>query len=172
MKKMLWMAVALAAAGLVARAEESSHWKRAEQLLSMMDVQKNIEQSFDMVKKMQVEQLAKLPSASPEEAAKAQAFFNQLMEMISQEMTWEKVKDDYIRIYAETFTEEELDEIIKFYQTPVGQKLIAKMPELSRRSIEVGQKQMTTLLPKIQALSQEMKAKEAAAPAAEPAATP
>ena len=42
------------------------------------------------------------------------------------------------RIYAEHFTEAELDELIAFYETPLGQKMIAKLPVLTQQSMELG----------------------------------
>ncbi|MCH7927981.1 MAG: DUF2059 domain-containing protein [Candidatus Dadabacteria bacterium] len=62
----------------------------------------------------------------------------------------------YISIYAETFTEEELKGAIKFYKSPIGKKFIEKQPELMRKSMQISQKQMTTLMPKIQKLTEEM----------------
>ena len=42
------------------------------------------------------------------------------------------------RIYAQHFTEAEIDELIAFYETPLGQKMIAKFPVLTQESMQVG----------------------------------
>ena len=42
------------------------------------------------------------------------------------------------RLYAEHFTEAELEELIVFYQTPVGQKVIAKLPILQQQAMQLG----------------------------------
>ncbi|MEO1620820.1 MAG: DUF2059 domain-containing protein [Cyanobacteria bacterium J06632_3] len=44
-----------------------------------------------------------------------------------------------IPIYERNFTAEEMDGIIAFYRTPVGQSVIAKMPAVTQDSIMVGQ---------------------------------
>ena len=49
---------------------------------------------------------------------------------------------DKIKVYADTFTEEELKGLISFYKSPVGQKFIEKTPELMKRSMELSQKRM------------------------------
>ncbi len=38
-------------------------------------------------------------------------------------------------IYAETFDEQELRDLLAFYTSPVGQRLVEKQPELSRRGV-------------------------------------
>ena len=42
-------------------------------------------------------------------------------------------------VYTESFTEEELDKILEFYATPVGKKMIAVTPELTKKGMEIGQ---------------------------------
>ncbi|MDX1753918.1 MAG: DUF2059 domain-containing protein [Salinimicrobium sediminis] len=43
------------------------------------------------------------------------------------------------QIYTEEFTEAEIDEILAFYNTPVGQKMREITPELTRKGMEIGQ---------------------------------
>lgn len=42
-------------------------------------------------------------------------------------------------IYTESFTEEELDKILAFYDTPVGKKMVAVTPEITKKGMEIGQ---------------------------------
>lgn len=42
-------------------------------------------------------------------------------------------------VYTESFTEEELDKILAFYNTPVGEKMVAITPELTKKGMEIGQ---------------------------------
>lgn len=42
-------------------------------------------------------------------------------------------------IYAKHFTAQELDELIAFYKTPIGKKLIEKLPIITSESMEKGQ---------------------------------
>ena len=44
----------------------------------------------------------------------------------------------YIPIYAKYYTESDIDELIKSYKTPVGQKTIANTPLIMKESMEVG----------------------------------
>ena len=42
-------------------------------------------------------------------------------------------------VYTESFTEEELDKILAFYDTPVGKKMVEITPELTKKGMEIGQ---------------------------------
>lgn len=44
----------------------------------------------------------------------------------------------YIPIYAKYYGEADLDELVKFYKTPVGQKMISSTPLIMKESMEAG----------------------------------
>lgn len=48
--------------------------------------------------------------------------------------------DSLVPIYDRLFTTEELKELLRFYETPLGQRLIAATPDLSRESMLAGQR--------------------------------
>lgn len=70
--------------------------------------------------------------------------------LVRQEMTWAKLEPTVIQIYRETYTQAEVDGLITFYKSPVGQASVAKTPQVMRRSMEASQKQMQAFLPKLQ----------------------
>jgi hypothetical protein len=59
-------------------------------------------------------------------------------------------------IYTDTFTKEALEGIIAFYKTPAGQKLIKKLPELMQKSMQLFQKLVISITPKIEKANKEM----------------
>ena len=65
-------------------------------------------------------------------------------------MTWAKLEPTVIQIYRETYTQAEIDGLIAFYKSPVGQASVAKTPQVMRRSLEASQKQMQAFLPRLQ----------------------
>lgn len=52
---------------------------------------------------------------------------------------FDELNELVIPIYARNFTDEELDGIIDFYRTPVGQSVLAKMPTVVEESLGIGQ---------------------------------
>src|SRR5438093_7645126 len=97
---------------------------------------------------------------------------DKMMQVMAEEMSWDKMKDDYISIYTQVFTEDELKGLMDFYKSPIGQKLVAKTPELTGKLMEMGQKHSAQVMPKLKAMAADMskemmnKAPEAATPAA------
>jgi hypothetical protein len=142
----------------VVYADDTTHRVLAEELLEVMETQKNIEYIEKTLEIMTQRQLASLQKMEfvGEEFEKFQSLTKQIMDMIAKEMSWDNMKDDYITIYADTFTEEELKGIIEFYKSPVGRKFTKKTPELLRRSMELSQKKMEELTPKIKSMLEEM----------------
>lgn len=51
------------------------------------------------------------------------------------EMTYEKFEPIYLKVYTETFTQEEVDGMIAFYKTPVGKSSLAKLPQVMQKSM-------------------------------------
>ena len=90
---------------------------------------------------------------------------------MAEALRWDKLKDDYVALYAETFTAEEMKDLIAFYKSPTGQAFTRKQPELTRRTVEMSQKLMMQIMPKIQAMAREM-AEPASPPMAKEKACP
>lgn len=167
MRSLIATAVALVFAfAPLAHAQDAERQKLAEQLLTSMDMQATVEKSFEMVKQMIPAQLKKMEATrGVTQKNQAEDALKKTMDLVLQEMSWDKLKGDYISIYAETFTADELKGLVSFYESPIGKKLIEKQPALMQRSMQVSQKQMMTLMPKIQALTQQLQQPEAAQPA-------
>lgn len=45
-------------------------------------------------------------------------------------------------IYEESFSESEIKELIKFYQSPVGVKYLEKLPDITQKSMQIMQSEM------------------------------
>lgn len=140
-------------------AQEDEHRKLAEELLRLTETDKNIERTFEMVKQMQMGQVNNIQLSeelSREDKEMIASMQGKIMDIIVKEMGWDNVKDDFIDIYVDVFTKDELEGIIAFYKTSAGQKFVKKQPELIQKSMEVSRKQMNRLMPKIQGIIQEM----------------
>ena len=51
---------------------------------------------------------------------------------IADQLSWPKVRALYAQVYADTFTQEEVDGLIAFYSSPVGQSYAEKQTELTQ----------------------------------------
>jgi uncharacterized protein len=53
-------------------------------------------------------------------------------------VTWEAAAPELVQIYTKTFTEPELKEITRFYETPTGRKMAAQLPVLMESAAAAG----------------------------------
>jgi hypothetical protein len=97
-------------------------------------------QSVNQMLDMQVKQN---PAIAPYQA--------EMKNFFGKYMSWASLKDDMVKIYTDEFSESELNELNKFYQTPVGKKSIQRMPALLTKGSEMGQKRIQEHLPELQA---------------------
>ncbi|HTY98212.1 MAG TPA: DUF2059 domain-containing protein [Rhodocyclaceae bacterium] len=108
---------------------------------------------------------------SPEEQQAIDRMVRRTTSLLKEEMSWQKLEPMYVRLYQDSFTEEEVQAMVAFYRTPAGQALIEKMPTLMQRAMLEVQTLMAAMMPKLQIVLQdfaaEMKAcrPEAKAPA-------
>jgi hypothetical protein len=70
-------------------------------------------------------------------------------------MSWEVMEPLYMKVYADTFTQKEIDGMTAFYSSPVGHAVIQKMPLVLTNSMAEMQKRMGTLFPKVQQIAKE-----------------
>ncbi|MEK8034912.1 DUF2059 domain-containing protein [Ideonella sp. DXS29W] len=74
-----------------------------------------------------------------------------LVAAIQPEFSWQVLKPDFARLYSESFSQEEVDGMIQFYKSPLGQALIAKMPSVLNRSMQLTQARLGAAMPNLQA---------------------
>jgi len=133
----------------LARADEASHRKAAESLLTLMNMDSVMGQAIDQMLQMQIKQNPAIG-----------AYEQEMKSFLKKYMSWAGLKDDMIKIYTEEFTEGELNELNKFYQTPLGKKTLQKMPTLLSKGAELGQRRVQEHLPELQqAIAEKEKAK-------------
>ena len=72
--------------------------------------------------------------------------------LMREEMSWTRFKPMMMTVYRESFSQEEIDGLIAFYESPLGKLMIERMPVVMQRSMELVQADMKTTLPKLEAL--------------------
>jgi hypothetical protein len=160
-KSMIVFMVMTLIGSLGVSAQEISFHDSVEKLLLLMKTDKIVDQSFEQIKPWVLQQIQQT-NTTQISAAQSQIIENytgKVFNVIKDEMSWDKIKEDYIQVYMSVYTQEEVQELIKFYQSPIGQKTIEKMPLLMQQSMAISQKYMKNILPRLQAITQEMKTK-------------
>jgi hypothetical protein len=146
------MAAWLAALSLAAQAAAPSN-ESLERLLRGMDAEKTVkgvQQYSEAMIKGTIERVAQVRPITPEQRKKLDDFIVKMTATMREELAWEKMKPSYLEIYSESFTQQEIDGLIKFYESPTGRAFIAKMPAVLNKSMTLMQGRMDALMQKIQ----------------------
>jgi uncharacterized protein len=70
-------------------------------------------------------------------------------------MNWDKLKPEIIAAYRDAYSEEELDGLLAFFKSPVGQAYIAKSPTVAAKTREIAEARVKILADKFQAMGKE-----------------
>lgn len=117
--------------------------KEAEKLLDMVGTQAVMEQSMSQMLDIQLQQN---PALAPYKGV--------MMEFLNENMSYESLKPELIKMYSEEFTSSELREINAFYSTDVGKKSIEKMPKLMMQGGQLGATRVQENIGDLQAMIQ------------------
>lgn len=115
-----------------------SHIAAAESLLAAANMEKML---GDMTEQSIQAQIQAMPQMAQ--------FADILREFMKEQMDWKALKPEFVALYVQTFTEPELREVAAFYRTPIGQKMLAKTPELMSRGMALSQRRMQAAMPRM-----------------------
>ncbi len=106
--------------------------------------------------------------------------------LMQQQLDWSTTLEPImVESYRDTFTQQEVDALLKFYGTTIGKSVADKLPAASRQMMQLIQQRMREMMPQIQEIVRDSAARIRAAadspaassapgapPAAQPAPTP
>jgi uncharacterized protein len=142
---LLGLLFALAGGAQAQTPEKSKHYKAAEDLLLTMNMKQSLDESLNQMLTLQ---LRNNPKLQPAEATLKQFF--------SKYMSWEALREDYIQIYMEEFTEKELKDMMSFFKTDTGRKMAAKQGTLMMKGAQLGQSKVQEHMSELQEMLQKL----------------
>ena len=110
-------------------------------LLATMNMKQGYEGMIKRITQMQIQSNPKLKDIEPV-----------IEEFFTKYMGWEAQRGDIAALYAKNYTIDELKELNKFYQTPLGQKTVQIMPQLAAAAAQIGQSRMMKHMPELKAM--------------------
>ena len=158
---------------LVARADEASHKAKAEELVTVLHMERSVESISDnaMNQTKQVTAQHYGGTIPPSVVVSLAEFQKKLKDLLATQLGWDVVKPEYVKILESNFTEEQLDGIIAFYKSPAGAAFQEKMPAVQQQIAEVVRTRGQTLQPQVQQLFQDFQ-KTLPPPTPAPGASP
>lgn len=148
-----------------APAQDGGRQAKAEQIVQLLHMDRTMDQMMAGMKSQITLMTNQTLGASVTAEQKAQLakFQDQVFDYVNSQMGWKALEPEYVKLYADTFTDEELDAMIAFYRSPAGMSMIAKTPELTQKSFAISQQRMTTVMPELQKMIREFAASAASA---------
>jgi hypothetical protein len=106
-------------------ASELASKKSVEELMELTEVSKMMDAMYSQITSM-FDNIPKQMGMSGEEKPLFKKHMEKVVKLLQSEMNWDKFKEPMIDIYAERFTEEEIQGLIKFYRSELGQAMVKK----------------------------------------------
>ena len=130
-----------------------THREAVLELLEVTNAEQMVDQMLNSIEGMMNQQFAAMNL--PEEGViQAQKLGDEMTDWLRSVLIWDDVKEMYVDLYVDVFTEQEIHELVDFYRSPLGQKLQEKMPALMQKSMQLGQQLAMAKMPELQAKMQ------------------
>lgn len=133
-------------AAVAAAPVDAGHARRADlvrRYFKAVDLDKMMGTMMQSIMPMMVDQMRKSNPAITD--AQAKIVSDAVVEASAEFMP--KYMDATVDLYADTFTEDELTQMVTFYESPTGQSITKKLPDLTPKAMQL----MMQMMPDLQA---------------------
>ncbi len=130
-----------------------------KQLLEVAQAHKLVDSmmaQMDSFMKNAMQQATKGQTVTPQIQKDIDKRESEMMSILKEELAWEKLEPLYMRIYQQSFTQDEVNGLVAFYKTPTGQALINKMPVVMQNTLNEMQQRMGQMMQRVQRMQQEI----------------
>lgn len=116
-------------------ADEASHRAVATQVVDASEGEKSLQTALPTLLGPMMEGMKKqgLSDSLVDEMKQA------VTKWFNTEIKWEELKPQIVDLYMKEYSEAELKEMLKFFQSPTGKKILAQMPVVMQKSAALGQ---------------------------------
>lgn len=146
---LLFSVNAQAAPASAASIEKLLQITKTEALLESM--YGNVEASM---RQAMIQSLAGKP-VSPEQKRLLDDAPKRFVAVMREELSWAQLKPMYVQIYRDNFTQEEINGLIAFYDSPAGRAFVTKMPVVMQQSMSAMQTRIKPFAEKMRAAVQQ-----------------
>jgi len=158
-RPLLVLAAALFFSTAAAHADDASKHAKLKELFQLTSMQNRVDQirasALAQARSFAAQQFASTGVSAQQDNKGVAAFYDQLNALVAEGYNWTKLEPAYEKAYADLYTEDEVDGILAFYKSPVGQAFLAKTPEATRQVLQISKQQFDALTPQIQKLTED-----------------
>lgn len=135
-----------------ARADEQARLDLAIELLAQLDMGQLLTSMQGPMEAMIGEQLEQLATCEAMRPA-LDAYARDAGALIGESFRADAFMAQAAALYVEVFDRDELQGLVDFYRSPLGRKMLARMPELMQGSMALAQQHVAALTPRIEELA-------------------
>jgi len=148
----LLLAALLALAAAPALAEPPSDGD-VNRLLSASRAQNMLDSMLPQIEAMQRQQFAQLTAQHPLDAAqqqKVQQIQERTQATVRKALSWQEMRPLYVNLYKQSFSKQDVLAMAEFYESPAGQSMLDKTPQLMQNLMGAIQQKITPLFVDLQ----------------------
>lgn len=93
------------------------------------------------------------PNPTAQQRARRSEALDRIGKLAKQRML--KMRPELVKAYSETFTDEEIDGMLAFYETPAGRATVTKIPAVNNRMSGLIQAEINSLGPEINKIAED-----------------
>jgi uncharacterized protein len=153
----VFLCAALMVLSMGVNAETNTKQAALDELVEIMDMDKLVDSIYSQMESS-MQNMSKQMGVKPSEQALFDKHSAEMRKILREGMSWQKMKPHTVELYDRNFSEKEVMDMLAFYKTKTGQSILKKMPVVMQESMTMGQTMMQDVIPKIQALSQQLTA--------------
>ena len=148
-RTMLALAIAVLTFSSLATAKVGE--AKAEDIRQLMELTGTDDIPGQLANAVEQQTLSAIQRANPDAGEQAEQIVSDVVaKHIEQADGRGKLTTDVVAIYAETFTHDEIRQLIDFYETPLGSKVVEQMPQVMRQAMSAGQQWARERMPAVQ----------------------
>jgi hypothetical protein len=126
----------------------------AETLLDLFNMDDTYDKTMEQAARMSLN-IIDQQAVSEEEKKQAREAAEAAMKTTLEKFSWQRMKSMFVDIYAEVLSVEEINGLIAFYESPVGQAFLAKQPQLTEATMRRMQTVMQEVMQEVKEETQD-----------------
>jgi len=141
---------------VISYAADESKKESVEELLALMKADSMIDTIYSQMDQT-MQGMARRLGVTPSEKKIFDTYMVNMVNLMKSEINWKKMKGPMVDLYLKHYTGKEIKDMVSFYKSDSGQSMVKKMPAVISDSISISQDMMKDFIPKMLAMSQELK---------------
>jgi hypothetical protein len=85
----------------------------------------------------------------------AEDLIAEAMKLLDDNVGWDKLQPDVVKVYSDNLTDQDLDGILEFYRSAPGQAFVAKTPVMMGQAAQIAQTRLNKIAPQLDKIMDE-----------------